>query len=341
MRIAVDVMGGDNAPHEIVKGALDGARELGIEVILVGPEDRIQEEAAKHGGLPPGVTIRPATEVITTDEPPVQAVRRKKDASLVVAMRLVKDGEADAFLSAGSTGALLAAGLFILGRMPGIDRPALAYPFPAKKGNVVILDIGANVDNKPEHLVGFAIMGSVYAEQVLNKARPSVALLNNGTEEEKGNELTKATYPLLRQAPINFVGHVEARDVPSGDYDVVVCDGFVGNVVLKLYEGVASAVFHMIREAFQSSLLAKIGGMLARPALRAMRRRLDHEEIGGVPLLGLKAPVVKCHGSSNAKGIRGGMRVLRGLVEGRAVERIANGLTTFEAAGQPSQGTTH
>lgn len=341
MKIAVDAMGGDNAPHEIVKGVLDGARELGVEVILVGPEDRIREEAEKLGGLPSGVTIHHAPDVITTEEAPVQAVRRKKDSSLVVATRLVKDGEADALLSAGSTGALLAAGLFVLGRLKGIDRPGLGATFPARNGNVLVIDIGANVDNKPEHLVGFAIMGSVYAEQVLKKPRPTVALLNNGTEQEKGNELTKATFPLLQQAPINFVGHVEAREVPSGDYDVVVCDGFVGNVVLKLYEGVASTVFHMIRDAFKSSLLAMIGAMLARPALLAMRRRIDHEEIGGVPLLGLKAPVVKCHGSSRAKGIKGGMRVLKGLVEGRAVEQIAAGITAYEAAGQPAQGPTH
>lgn len=341
MKIAVDAMGGDNAPHEIVKGAIEGAKELGVQVVLVGPEEILQQEAAKCGGLPPGVTILHAPEVITTNEAPVQAVRRKKDSSLVMAMRMVKNGEADAFLSAGSTGALLAAGLFILGRMPGIERPGLGAVFPAKKGNVLVVDIGANVDNKPEHLVGFAIMGSVYAEQVLGKPRPRVALLNNGVEEEKGNELTKAVYPLLQQAPIHFVGHVEAREVPSGDYDVIVCDGFVGNVVLKLYEGVASAVLHMVREALTSSFVAKLGALLVKPALMVMRRRIDHEEIGGVPLLGLRAPVVKCHGSSNAKGIKSGMRVLKGLVEGRAVEKIAAGLAAYQAAGQPTQGPTH
>jgi phosphate acyltransferase len=341
VKIAVDAMGGDNAPHEIVKGVVEGVRELGIEAVLVGPEETLLAEAGKWGGLPPGVTIRHAPDVITTHEAPVQAVRRKKESSLAVAMRLVKDGEADAFLSAGSTGALMAAGLFILGRMSGIDRPGLGGLFPAKKGSVMVIDIGANVDNKPEHLVGFAIMGSVYVEQVLGKTRPTVALLSNGTEEEKGNELTKAAHTLLKRAPVNFVGNVEARELPSGEYDVVVCDGFVGNVVLKLFEGVAMTVFHMVREALTSTPLAKLGALLARPALLAMRRRIDYQEYGGVPLLGLNAPVVKCHGSSTAKGIRSGMRVLKGLVEGRAVERIAAGLAAFEAAGEATSGPAH
>lgn len=327
-------MGGDHAPGEIVQGALDAAREFGLGIILVGDEAQLQAEVRKRGGVPDGVIIHHAADVITAHEPPVQAVRRKKDSSLVVAMRLVKEGEADAFLSAGSTGALLAAGLFVLGRMPGVERPALGTAFPTRSGKpVLILDIGANVDNRPEHLVQFALMGRIYSQAVLGRENPRVALLNNGTEAEKGNELTKATYPLLAGlADLNFAGHIEAREVPAGDVDVVVCDGFVGNVVLKLYEGVALTLFDMIKQALTSTVTAKLGALLARPALRQMARKVDWTETGGAPLLGLKAPVIKCHGSSNAKAIRSGLRVTRDLVAAGAVARMEGAIQAAGAA---------
>lgn len=324
MKVALDAMGGDNAPGEIVQGALDAVREAGIEVILVGPEDKIQHELDRPGGALPGISIHPATEIITNDEAPVAAVRRKKDSSMVVAVRLVKEGAADAVVSAGSTGALLAAGLFGLGRMPGVDRPALGAAFPTRPGRpVLVLDIGANAECRPENLVQFAIMGRIYAEVVLGCPNPRVGLLSNGTEEGKGNELTRATFPLLQQVEgLNFAGNIEARDLPMNVVDVLVCDGFVGNVVLKLFEGLGLSFFGMVRDALRSTTMAKLGGLLARPALKAMARRLDYAEYGGAPLVGLKAPAIKCHGSSNARAIRSGLLVTRDLVQARAVSRM-------------------
>lgn len=324
MRIAVDAMGGDHAPAAVVEGALAAVRTASdLELVLVGPPDRLQAELGRRGGAPAAIRIQQAAETIAFDEAPVQAVRRKKGSSLVVAMNMVKEQRADAFLSAGSTGAILAAGLFILGRMAGVDRPALTGLFPTRSGKpVLILDIGANTESKPEHLAQFAVMGSLYA-QVLGRQRPSVALLNIGTEEGKGNTLTKAALPLIRQMPdLNFIGSIEGREVPAGEVDVVVTDGFTGNVVLKLYEGVGLALFGLIREALTSSPLATLGALLARPALKSLHRRLDWTETGGAPLLGLNAPVMKCHGSSDARAIAAGLAGLRELVRGRIVDRV-------------------
>ena len=333
MKIAIDSMGGDNAPGAEVAGAIAAVREWGIEAVLVGDEPRIQAEAAKHGGLPPGCTVIHTSQVITPEEEPTKAVRHKKDASLVVAARLVKEGQADALLSAGSTGALVVVGTLGIGRMKGIDRPALGSIFPTAGDPTFLLDIGATPDCRPEWLVQFAIMGNIYAREILGLNEPSVALLNNGAEEEKGNALTKATYPLLKQTPgIRFVGNIEARDVPLGKANVVVTDGFPGNVLLKTYEGVAAALLKVIKEGMTSTFTAKIGALLVKSALKRTLKRFDHTEYGGALLLGLKAPVVKCHGSSEAKGIKSGIRVMKQALEGRAIEKLADALARVPAA---------
>lgn len=327
-------MGGDNAPGAEVQGSIEAAREWpDLEILLVGDEQRIKAEAARFGGLPANITVIPAAEVITTHEEPVKAVRTKKDSSLVVAGRLVKEGRADALLSAGSTGALVVVGTLGIGRMKGIERPALGPIFPTLKENVMILDIGATPDPKPEWLVQFALMGDVYAREVMGRPSPRVALLNNGAEEEKGTALTKATYQLLKQTPgINFIGNVEGRDVPFGEADVVVTDGFSGNVLLKTYEGVGMAIFQALKEALTSSLIASIGAALAKPALKRMAKKFDYKETGGALLLGLKAPVVKCHGSSDARAIKSGIRVMRAAVSGQVVAKLGTAIDAYNAA---------
>lgn len=331
MRIAIDAMGSDSAPGPEVQGALEAVREWGIEVALVGDEERIRAEAAKHGGLPSGVTVLHTTEVISTHDEPTRAFRAKKDASMVVAARLVKEGKADALLTAGSTGALVVIGTLGIGRMKGIDRPALGTIFPTVAEPVFILDVGATPDAKPEWLVQFALMGDVYAREVLGIAQPRVSLLNNGAEEEKGNGLTKATYPLLKAAPgIHFAGNIEARDVPFGKTDVVVADGFPGNVLLKTYEGVGLALMKAIKEAMTSTTLSTLGALLAKPALKGFARKFDYTEYGGALLLGLKAPVVKCHGSSDAKAIKSGIRVMRAALEGRVIDKLGAAIERYQ-----------
>jgi phosphate acyltransferase len=339
LKIAVDAMGSDNAPAPEVEGSILAAREWGLEIILVGDELKIQAEAARHGGLPAGVTLHHASEVITTHEEPTRAVRSKKDASMNVAARLVKEGQADAMVTAGSTGAAVVVGTLGIGRMKGIERPALGTIFPTVGQNpVFVLDVGATPDCRPEWLVQFALMGNVYAKLILGLKSPRVALLNNGAEEEKGNAQTKATYPLLKQTPgINFTGNIEARDVCFGQADVVVADGFPGNVLLKAFEGVAGAVFQALKQSLTSTLTAKIGAALAKPALKSMARKFDYTEYGGALLLGLKAPVVKCHGSSNAKAYYNGLRVARMALQGNAVAKIGDAIDIYNAATDQTQ----
>lgn len=333
MRIAMDVMGSDNAPGAEVAGALEAAREWGIELVLVGDEIAIRAEAAKYGGLPQSVSVVHASQVITPDEEPTKAVRAKKDASMVVAARLVKEGKADALLSAGSTGALVVVGTLGIGRMKGIDRPALGTIFPTTEKPVFVLDVGATPDARPEWLVQFALMGDIYAREILGTPSPRVALLNNGTEEEKGNALTKATYPLLKGlAGINFIGNIEGRDVPFGKTDVVVADGFPGNVLLKTYEGVGMALMKSMKQALTSTTLATLGAALAKPALKQMAKKFDYTEYGGALLLGLKAPVVKCHGSSDAKAIKSGIRVMKTALVGGVIEKLGASIAAHQAA---------
>ena len=306
IRVAVDAMGGDYMPACNVDGALKAISETeDVEVTLVGKEEQILPLLEGKEYPKDRLKILNASETILTGESPVSAIQRKKDSSMVVGLKLLSDGRADAFISAGSTGALLVGGQTIAGRIPGIKRSPLAVLLPTTKGTSVILDAGANVDAKPENLVQFAVMGSLYAREVLKIEDPSVGLVNIGTEEEKGNELTRTTFPLLKECPdIRFIGNAEARDIPFGAADVYVCEAFTGNVVLKMYEGVAKALLSQIKETLMSSLRGKIGGAIIKPSLSGLKKRFDSSENGGAPMLGLKGLVIKAHGNSTADQIR-------------------------------------
>ena len=306
IRVAVDAMGGDNAPVEVVKGAVDAVNaNKRVKVFLAGKESVIKEELKKYTYHAEQVEIVPAEEVIETGEPPVMAIRKKKDSSIVKSMYLVKEGTCDAFVSAGSTGAVLVGGQVIVGRIKGVERPPLAPVIPNIKGVSLLLDCGANVDAKPSQLLQFAKMGSVYMESVIGVRNPRVGLVNIGVEEEKGNALTREAYPLLRNCPeINFIGNVEARDIPYGGADVLVCEAFVGNVVLKMLEGVSGALVEKIKGGMMSTTRSKIGALLVKPALKKTLKGFSTEEYGGAPLLGLNGLVVKTHGSSRANEIR-------------------------------------
>ena len=304
--VAVDAMGGDNAPGEIVKGAVQAVAERGdIQVCLVGWEELVREELDKNGYSGDRIRIVPAQEVIETAEPPVNAIRSKKDSSIVVGMKMVKDGEADAFVSAGSSGAILVGGQVIVGRLKGVERPPLAPLIPTASGVSLLVDCGANVDARPSHLVQFAKMAAIYMEHVVGIPNPKVGIVNIGAEEEKGNALVKETFPLLKEnREINFIGSVEAREIPRGQADVVVCEAFVGNVILKLYEGLGSVLMEKIKGGMMTSLRSKIGALLVKPALKETLKAFDATEYGGAPLLGLKGLVVKTHGSAKAKEVR-------------------------------------
>lgn len=304
--VALDAMGGDHAPEQIVQGAVNAVQGTDeIKVILVGQEERIREELyskCQYDGS--AIEIVNATEVIDMGDVPTTAIRNKKDSSLVVAMKLVRDGKADAVVSAGSTGAILVGGQLVVGRLKGIKRPPLAPFVPTTKGFSLLIDCGANVDARPEHLVQFAQMGSIYFENVMGKKNPTVGLLNIGTEEEKGNQLVKETKPLLEACEtVHYVGSVEARDIVKGAVDVIVCEAFVGNVVLKFFEGLALTLFDSLKQGLMSSLRTKIGTLLVKPALRGLKKQFDTSSQGGAPLLGLKGLVVKAHGNSTSKEI--------------------------------------
>lgn len=303
--VAVDAMGGDNAPGEIVRGALDAiGKRSDIKVMLVGKRETIQKELSGVSYPKDQLEIVEASEVIETAEPPVMAIRKKKDSSIVVAMNLVKQKKADAFVSAGSSGAILVGGQVIVGRIRGIERAPLAPLIPTEKGVSLLIDCGANVDARPSHLVQFARMGSIYMEHVVGVPNPRVAIVNIGAEEEKGNALVKETFPLLKECTdINFIGSIEARDIPSGAADVIVCEAFVGNVILKLYEGLSSTLIRVIKRGLMSTLRSKIGAALALPALKNTLKAFDATEYGGAPLLGLNGLVVKTHGSAKAKEV--------------------------------------
>lgn len=302
-RVALDAMGGDNAPGEVVKGAVEATKkENDIHVVLVGKEAAIQAELDKYDYSKELIEVVDAADVIETGEPPVMAVRRKKESSLVKAMYLVKEGKADAFVSAGSSGAILVGGQTIVGRIKGVERPPMAPLIPTATGVSLLVDSGGNVDARPSFLVQWAKMGSIYMENILGIKNPRVAIVNIGLEEEKGNALVKETYPLLKACKnINFIGSIEARDIPKGEADVIVTEAFVGNVILKLEEGLASTLIHVIKEGMMSTTRSKIGGLLVKPALKDTLKTFDATEYGGAPLLGLKGLVVKIHGSAKAK----------------------------------------
>lgn len=304
--VAVDAMGGDNAPVEIIKGAVNAVQESDkIRIKLVGPEDILKTELAKYEFDNSRIDIVNATEIIETAEPPVLAIRRKKDSSLVVALNLVKNHEADAFVSAGSTGAVLVGGQLIVGRIKGIDRPPLAPVLPTAKGPMLLVDCGANVDARPDHLVKFARMGSIYMESIMGIKNPRVGIVNVGAEEEKGNALVKETFPLLKECTdINFIGSVESKEIPAGYADVVVCDAFVGNCILKMFEGVGMTLVKELKESMLSSFRGKIGALLVKPSMKKVLKKYDASEYGGAPMIGLNGLVIKSHGSSDAKEIK-------------------------------------
>lgn len=324
VRVAVDAMGGDNAPAQIVKGAVDAVNERkDVHVILVGVSDVIERELKQYQYPADQIEIVHASEVIETAESPVNAIRKKKDSSIVVGMNLVRSQGADAFVSAGSSGAILVGGQVLVGRIRGIERPPLAPLIPTTKGVTLLLDCGANVDARSSHLVQFARMGSIYMRDVMGIPKPRVGILNIGAEEEKGNALVKETFPLLKECKdIHFIGSVEARDVPEGVCDVLVCEAFAGNIVLKLYEGVAATLLSEVKRGLMTSLRSKIGGLLIKPALKKTLRAFDATQYGGAPLLGLKGLVVKTHGSSKASEVKNSIIQCIQFKEQRINEKI-------------------
>jgi len=332
LKIAVDAMGGDNAPGEIVKGAVQAAQEYNQEIILVGDQERLQKELDGYPGKL--VAIHHAPEVISMSESPAVAVRRKKDSSIVQVIKLLKEGAASAVVSAGNTGALMAAGVLMIRLMEGIDRPALAAVVPSKGGCAMILDAGANVDCKPVHILQFAIMGRLYAQEVMGIENPRVGLLNIGTEVTKGNELTLAAFPLLQKADLNFIGNVEGRDICQGTVDVVVCDGFIGNVVLKALEGIGAAFMQMLKDETNKDWISRAGFTMSMSALRNFERRLDYAEYGGVPLLGLNGLIIVCHGSSTSRAIKNAIRFARESVQKNLTSAIQNSIHRIQYKGR-------
>jgi len=331
--IAVDAMGGDHAPRAEIEGAILAARELNVRVLLVGQESVVKHELARqrHRGLP--VEIVHASDVITMKDSPTQAFRKKKESSAHVAARLVRDGKAEGFVSAGNTGAVMAVARFTLGTLPSVDRPALAAPFPnSKQGVSVLLDVGANVDSRPEHLEQFAVMGDIYCRAVFGTRRPRVALLSIGEEEMKGNELTRDAFNLLKQSSLNFVGNVEGRHVFEGDVDVIVCDGFIGNVALKIGEGLVEHIVLMLKKALTSTLASQVGYVLSKRAYADVKKKLDYSEYGGAPLLGVRGIAVIGHGRSNANAVKNAIRVAAELARYRLNEKIERELSVSAAA---------
>jgi phosphate acyltransferase len=326
--IALDAMGGDHAPRAEVEGAAQAARELGVRVLLTGQEPALRQELQRHRTRNLPIEVVPASEVITMQDSPTHAFRKKRDSSVHVAARLVKQGKADAMVSAGNTGAVMATALLTLGTLPSVHRAALAAPFPTSRGGVtVILDVGANVDSRAEHLEQFAVMGEIYYRAIFGTKRPKVGLLSIGEEEMKGNELTRDAHNLLKQTSLNFVGNVEGREAFGGDVDVIVCDGFVGNVALKISEGVAQHIAAMLKKELQSRLSSQMGYVLARSAFRDFRKKIDYTEYGGAPLLGVRGIVVIGHGKSNANAIKNAIRVAASLSRSRINEKIQQELS--------------
>ena len=331
MKIILDGMGGDHAPASVVEGAILALKEMKHEIVLVGQEELIENELKKYKYDEKRISIVDAREVITNDEAPVRAVRSKKDSSIVKGINMVKSGDGDIFISAGSTGALLSGGLFILGRIQGIDRPALASIYPIIGGRASLLvDAGANSECKPNNLLEFGIMGNIYMKKVIGRENPKVGLVNIGSESKKGSTLTKAAYELLEQSDMNFIGNVEAREVPKGVCDVIVTDGFTGNVILKLTEGLAWNILQVIKKKFTEGVKAKLGAALLIDKLGGHKQEFDYSSYGGAPILGVKGPIVKMHGSSGANAVKN--TILKGIpyVEGNVVGTIQNSVLEIE-----------
>ena len=334
VKVVVDAMGGDLAPVEPVKAAVEAVKERkDILVILTGQEEVIHSELKKYQDYPTDrIQVVNATEVIETAEPPVFAIRKKKDSSIVVGLKMVKEQKADAFVSSGSTGAVLVGGQVLVGRSKGVERPPLAPLIPTAKGVSLLIDCGANVDARPSHLVQFAQMGSIYMEHVVGIKNPRVGIVNIGVEEEKGNALVKETYPLLKENPyINFVGSIEAREIPNGAADVVVCEAFVGNVILKLYEGVGATLISKVKQGMMTSLRSKIGALLVKPALKTLKS-FDASEYGGAPLLGLKGLVVKTHGSSKANEFKNSILQCISFSEEKIPQKVQEHLADYKSS---------
>lgn len=330
MKIIIDAMGGDNGPIEVVKGAIDAVHEYGVSIILVGKEDIIENELKKYDYPKDKVEILNASDIITNDDDPAIAIRRKKESSMVVGAKALADGIGDGFLSAGSTGALLASGIFIVKRIEGIDRAALSVVYPTTKGFSLLLDAGANVDCKPEYLYQFALMGSVYMEKVMGAESPTIGLVNIGVEKGKGNLLSKETYEIIEKSHLNFKGNVEARDLPSGVADVIVSDGFVGNVILKLTEGMAISIFSILKKEFTRNFRTKLGAMLLKPELKNIKGMMDYREQGGAPLLGIRKPIVKAHGSSDAFAIKNAINQLKKFIEKDVIKIIEDNIDVLD-----------
>jgi glycerol-3-phosphate acyltransferase PlsX len=338
LRIALDVMGGDLGPAELVRGAIQAVREDGARVTLVGRIADIEPVLVRSGSPVPGLDVVDAPDVIEMTEQPVNAVRAKPRSSMVVAMELLRAGRADGFVSTGNTGAVMAAALFTLRRVRGVERPALAQIFPTLRGHCLLVDVGANVDCKPEHLLQFGVMGATYLERVFDRPRPRVGLLSNGEESSKGNALVRDAHPLLQASRLNFVGNVEGRDIPAHGADVVVTDGFTGNVALKLGEGCGSFLKQLIGEEARRDPISILGALLLRPALNRVSRRIDYEEYGGAPLLGVQGVCIVAHGRSNAKAIRSALRVARHAAETELPEAIRVGIEAELPRAVPTGG---
>lgn len=324
MKIAIDGMGGDNAPQAVVEGVVQALKEYeDIKLYITGPKDEIEKEFSKYTYPKDRVTVVHTSEVISPNEHPVMAIRKKKDSSLVKALNLVKEGECEAIISGGSTGAFLAGCTFIVGRIKGVERPALAPIMPGRNGKFMIVDVGANVDCKPQYLIQFAHMGKIYYEGMFNIKNTSIGLINIGAEEEKGNELTKATYKLLKEENFNFVGNVEPRDIPKGEVNVLVADGFVGNTALKMYEGSASNILGMIKdEIYSSSIISKVGAVLLKPVFNGLKVKFDYKEVGGAPFLGVDGICIKAHGSSDGKAFKNAIRQTKLFKENDILNKI-------------------
>lgn len=327
MRVAVDAMGGDNAPAIEVEGAIAASREFGIAVTLVGDELCLRRELAKHPTGDVDISIHHASEVVGMHDSASDAVRRKRNSSVRLAFDLVNEGKACAAVSAGNSGATMAAGMFVLKRISGIERPAIAQVFPTLKGKTLVLDVGGNVDCKPTHLAQFAIMGQVYAKYAMGVENPSIGLLSNGEEDSKGNELTRETNTILRKTSLNYAGYVEGRDIFKGTVEVVVCDGFVGNVVLKLSEGLAEATGTMLKKEIMGDMVAKVGYLFMRGAFNRFKKTVDYAEYGGAPLIGINGVGMICHGGSNAKAIKNAIRFAHEYATSGVTQRIAETLS--------------